>query len=107
MYKTYSELVRSLEHVRQGIGEVAKAVSKTPRALEYYVETRESRIVGFIVRTSGGIAKFQLSSIIPQVAVSGVILSTAELASRTLRRKKLLGELLAEYYCDVLTATLE
>jgi len=105
--KTYSELAKSLGYVRQGVEEVAKAMSKTPKALEYHVETRESKIAELIVRASGGIVKLHLPSLLSQVVASGVVWGTAELASRALRRKKLLRELLAEYYCEVSTATLE
>ena len=105
--KTYSELVKSLEHVRQGIEEVAKAVSKTPRALEYRVETKGSRIAELVVRASGSIVKSQLPSLLPQIVVSGAVWGTAKLVSRALRRRRRLGELLAEYYRDVSTATLE
>ena len=106
-YKTCSELVKSLEHVRQGIREVAKAVSKTPRALEYRIETRGAKFAKLVVRTSSSIVKLQIPSLLPQLATSGAAWGVAELASRAFRRKKRLEELLAEYYCDASTATLE
>ena len=105
--KTYSEFVKAFERIRQGVRESVKVVSKTCKALEYRVETRESEIVELVVRVSGGIVKLQLTSPLPQIVASGVVWSAAELVSRMLRRKRFLGELVAEYYYDVSTATLE
>jgi len=106
-YKTYSEFVKAFEHIRQCVKESVKAISKTCKALEYHVETRESKIAELIVRASGGIVKLHLTSPLPQIVASGVVWSAAELVSRMLRRKRFLGELVAEYYYDVSTATLE
>jgi len=106
-YKTYLDFIEALEHIRQNVRETAKVVSKTCKALEHNVETRESKIAELVVRVSGGVVKLQLSSPLPQIVASGVVWGAAELVSRMLRRKRLLGELVVEYYYDVSTATLE